>query len=203
MRHRNHLAQTAVIRRSWRRMGQGAFVVGLVITAAILSARESPLGGRTLAATGTVTVAFSPWDKPAESLIHAIQGARKQILVQAYSFTHKGIARALIDAHQRKVEVLVLADREQARRSPGSQIDELAAAGISVYFDDRYDAAHNKVMVIDADSAESVLITGSYNFTHAAETKNAENLLLFRGNAELAQAYASNWRRHRDGAVRE
>jgi phosphatidylserine/phosphatidylglycerophosphate/cardiolipin synthase-like enzyme len=43
-----------------------------------------------------------------------------------------------------------------------------------------------------------VVITGSYNFTHAAQYKNAENLLIVRGNLALAKAYAANWQRHRD-----
>jgi phosphatidylserine/phosphatidylglycerophosphate/cardiolipin synthase-like enzyme len=41
------------------------------------------------------------------------------------------------------------------------------------------------------------VITGSFNFTKAAEDKNAENLLIIRSK-ELARPYLDNWRRHRD-----
>jgi phosphatidylserine/phosphatidylglycerophosphate/cardiolipin synthase-like enzyme len=51
--------------------------------------------------------------------------------------------------------------------------------------------AHNKVMVIDGDT----VITGSFNFTNAAEERNAENLLVFH-DATLASQYAANWHRH-------
>lgn len=51
--------------------------------------------------------------------------------------------------------------------------------------------AHNKVMVIDSEP----LITGSFNFTRAAEEKNAENLLIIRDPA-LAARYVENWRAH-------
>ena len=40
------------------------------------------------------------------------------------------------------------------------------------------------------------LITGSFNFTKAAEEKNAENLLILK-NKELAKIYIDNWNRHR------
>jgi phosphatidylserine/phosphatidylglycerophosphate/cardiolipin synthase-like enzyme len=51
--------------------------------------------------------------------------------------------------------------------------------------------AHNKVMVIDG----LVVITGSFNFTTAAERQNAENLLIIRDPA-VAGRYAENWQTH-------
>jgi phosphatidylserine/phosphatidylglycerophosphate/cardiolipin synthase-like enzyme len=56
-------------------------------------------------------------------------------------------------------------------------------------------------MVIDNGLPEVALITGSFNFTHAAQHRNAENLLVLRGNAALAEAYAANWRRHKIHAL--
>ena len=46
-------------------------------------------------------------------------------------------------------------------------------------------------MVIDG----ATVITGSFNFTKAAETSNAENLLVIR-SPELAAKYAANWQAH-------
>jgi len=57
--------------------------------------------------------------------------------------------------------------------------------------------AHNKVMIID----KAVLITGSFNFTKAAEEKNAENLLVIRSK-ELASTYIENWQRHKEHSER-
>jgi phosphatidylserine/phosphatidylglycerophosphate/cardiolipin synthase-like enzyme len=56
-------------------------------------------------------------------------------------------------------------------------------------------------MLIDAEGAEPVVITGSYNFTFSAQARNAENLLILRGDAALARIYLDNWRRHRQDAV--
>jgi phosphatidylserine/phosphatidylglycerophosphate/cardiolipin synthase-like enzyme len=38
-------------------------------------------------------------------------------------------------------------------------------------------------------------MTGSFNFTKAAEENNAENLLVIE-DAKLAAQYAANWQRH-------
>jgi phosphatidylserine/phosphatidylglycerophosphate/cardiolipin synthase-like enzyme len=51
------------------------------------------------------------------------------------------------------------------------------------------------VIIID----EHRLLTGSYNFTKAAESKNAENLLIL-DDATLAKSYLDNWNLHRAGA---
>lgn len=164
------------------------------------SAFESPFSLRapqTITASGTIELAFSPEDDAGALVIQAIRGARKQILVQAYSFTHRKIAHALIDARQRGVDVQVIADGEQVRRMERGLIPGIAAAGVPIFLDDSHDSAHNKIMVIDAGTHQSVVITGSFNFTQAAQYKNAENLLLFRGNPQLTQAYLANWQRHR------
>ena len=151
-------------------------------------------------ATGTIQLAFTPGDDAAELIMQAIKHARKQILVQAYSFTHLGIARALIHAYQRGIDVIVVADPQQAQRIPTSLIQQLALAGIPVFMDSEHSSAHNKVMIIDADSHPTV-ITGSYNFTHAAQFTNAENLLILRDNAAIASAYRNNWQRHREHSL--
>jgi phosphatidylserine/phosphatidylglycerophosphate/cardiolipin synthase-like enzyme len=50
---------------------------------------------------------------------------------------------------------------------------------------------HNKVMVIDLNK----VITGSFNFTNSAATRNAENFLMLR-SLDLAQKYRSQWQNH-------
>lgn len=49
-----------------------------------------------------------------------------------------------------------------------------------------------KVMIIDQET----VITGSFNFTRAAEEKNAENLLIIKSK-ELAKIYIDNWNTHK------
>jgi phosphatidylserine/phosphatidylglycerophosphate/cardiolipin synthase-like enzyme len=147
--------------------------------------------------TVTAQIAFTPGDDAARIIVEALHSARRQILVQAFSFTHRDIARALIEARGRGVDVQVIADAEQTELIENSVIPELAAAGVPVFLDEEHAAAHNKVMVIDEGHPSAAVITGSYNFTFAAQFRNAENLVLLRGGPHIAHAYADNWRRHR------
>ncbi|HUO44318.1 MAG TPA: phospholipase D family protein [Burkholderiales bacterium] len=154
-----------------------------------------------LPATGSVQYGFAPQDRVDRMIIDAIDGARRQVLVQAFSFTHRGIARALIDAHRRGVEVAVIADREQTGTIRNSVVPDLARAGVPVSLDGEHAAAHNKIIVIDAGAADCAVITGSFNFTFAAQYDNAENAVVLRGNPPLCDAYRDNWQRHRAHAV--
>ena len=149
-----------------------------------------------LPARGTVQVAFTPWDNAEAMIADGIRRAKHQILVQAYSFTSRTLAYALIAAKRRGVDVQVMADREQTFSGESSRIPDLVQAGIPVVLDVRYQSAHNKVMVIDAGTVDAAVITGSYNWTYAAQNKNAENVLILRDNPDVANAYAANWRRH-------
>jgi phosphatidylserine/phosphatidylglycerophosphate/cardiolipin synthase-like enzyme len=151
----------------------------------------------TLPGSGTIEYAFSPGDDAAGLAMRAIDAARSQVLVQAFSFTHEQIAAALIRAHRRGVEVQVIADPGQIALIDHNVVGMLAAGGIPVFTDGAHLSAHNKVIVIDARSDHPVLVTGSFNFTFAAQFRNAENLLVFRGNRELAGAFQDNWERHR------
>jgi phosphatidylserine/phosphatidylglycerophosphate/cardiolipin synthase-like enzyme len=94
-----------------------------------------------------------------------------------------------------------LADREQTARGENSRIPQLAEAGIPVALEVHYAAAHNKIILVDAADAGGAVITGSYNFTYSARLRNAENVLILRGNPPLLRAYLDNWKRHRAEAV--
>jgi phosphatidylserine/phosphatidylglycerophosphate/cardiolipin synthase-like enzyme len=167
-------------------------VAGLAIAPAW--AFQQPL--QEAATKADIQVFFTPGDDVAGKIIEAIQHADEQVLVQAFSFTHPGIAEALIKAHKRGVQVKLIADLEQTRQLRQNKIVTIAAAGVPVWFDDQHQGAHNKVMVIDAATADTVVITGSYNFTNAAQYKNAENVLLIRGNRNIGKAYQDNWQKH-------
>jgi len=152
-----------------------------------------------LQAQGTVELVFTPWDDAEGAILRVLQDARKAIYVQAYLFTSRSLAKVLIEAKRRGVAVYVLADREMLAKDEAgrSQIPQLAAADIPVWVEVRYAAAHNKIILIDPDEETGAVVTGSYNFTFSAQTRNAENLLILRGNPGLARAYLDNWRRHR------
>ena len=135
-------------------------------------------------------VFFSPKGGCTEAVVGAVEKARATILVQAYSFTSVPIAKALIDAHRRGVKVEAILDKSQ-RTEKYSGATTLSNAGIPVQIDAVHAIAHNKVKVIDGKT----VITGSFNFTKAAEQNNAENLLIIE-DAVLAAKYSENWTAH-------
>lgn len=133
---------------------------------------------------------FTPPVGVAKNIVQAIDQAKQEVLVQAYGFTHNAIAQAVVRAHQRgaKVQVLLDAKSESTNQYVLALFKE---QGVTVRHDGAHAIAHNKVIVIDSQ----VVVTGSFNFTNSAETRNAENLLILSG-ASLAQAYRENWLSH-------
>src|SRR5262252_5202065 len=138
-----------------------------------------------------VAVYFSPHGGATDAVVREINAATQQILMQAYNFTSAPIAKALVDAHKRGVKVLAVLDKsnETDKYSAATFLDN---AGMQPLIDDQHAIAHSKVMVIDS----ATIITGSFNFTKAAEQNNAENLLVMKDAPELVQAYEANIRLH-------
>lgn len=147
-------------------------------------------------ATGTVEAAFTPWDDAEGLILRTLREAKHSVLVQAYVLTSRNVAHALQEAKGRGVDVRVLADQDQHERSDNSLLPQLAGAGIPVRLETRYAAAHNKVMVLDADGEHPTVITGSYNYSWSAQARNAENLLVLKDNRPLVAEYKANWLRH-------
>jgi len=135
-------------------------------------------------------VYFSPQGGCTEAIIKELQGARTNIQIQAYSFTSDDIAKALLVAQKRGVHVRIILDKSQ-RTEKYSAADFLSHAGIETLIDAQHTIAHNKVMIIDG----ATVITGSFNFTKAAENSNAENLLIIH-DATLAGKYLLNLDHH-------
>jgi len=66
----------------------------------------------------------------------------------------------------------------------------LLDAGIPVWIDADHAIVHcNKIIIID----RATLITGSFKFTKQAEVKNAENLLILKGDRALVDRYIENF----------
>lgn len=135
-------------------------------------------------------VAFSPGD--AEKLVvRTLASAQKSIRLAAYSFTSPAVAKALVDAHKRGVDVRVILDKSN-ETGRYSGLTHLRNTGIPVTLITRYAIMHNKFMVIDG----AVVQTGSFNYTSAATTRNAENVVVLH-DARAAAAFATEWQRLR------
>jgi phosphatidylserine/phosphatidylglycerophosphate/cardiolipin synthase-like enzyme len=150
----------------------------------------------TLAQAGSIRVYFSPNGGCTDAILSQINQAKTEILIQAYSFTSKPIARALIQAKKRGVKIIAVLDKSNRTRKY-SAATFLKNMEIPVFIDDKHAIAHNKIMIID----NRVVITGSFNFSMAAETKNAENLLILDDLPDLTRAYRDNFQHHLSHSV--
>jgi len=142
-------------------------------------------------ACGTTAVYFSPGGGCTDAIVREIDAAKATLDIQMYYFTTPRIASAVKEAFDRGVKVRVVLDIKQ-RTDPYSAARYLVEARVPVWLDDRHTVAHNKVVLIDGD----VIITGSFNFTNAAERDNAENLLIIHGDQKLVRAYSENFTKH-------
>jgi len=143
-------------------------------------------------AVGTIDTYFSPRGGVTQAVVKEIENAQREVLIQAYSFTSKPIAKAIIEAKKRGVSVIAVIDKGR-KKEKYTEATFLKNAGCMVLIDSSHAIAHNKIIIID----RSILITGSFNFTKAAEVSNAENLLIFKNNQPLVDRYFANFEVHK------
>ncbi|MBI5448374.1 MAG: phospholipase D family protein [Gammaproteobacteria bacterium] len=140
-------------------------------------------------------VCFTPGEDCTQQIVNAIQASVSDVWVQAYSFTSRPIENALLEAKNRGVNVQVVLDKSVLGNQKNAA-ELFARHHIPVWIDEKPGIAHNKVMIID----QTKTITGSFNFTRAAQARNAENVLMI-DDAGLAKKYLKNWYR-REGVSR-
>jgi phosphatidylserine/phosphatidylglycerophosphate/cardiolipin synthase-like enzyme len=140
----------------------------------------------------SVEVYFSPKGGCQDAVIRELKRARREVLVQAYSFTSESITAGLVEAKKRGAQVDILLDRSNEQESY-SDLHLLLEQGLAPLIDASHAIAHNKVMILD----QRTVITGSFNFTHQAEHENAENLAVIKGHPELVKAYRENFLAHK------
>jgi phosphatidylserine/phosphatidylglycerophosphate/cardiolipin synthase-like enzyme len=149
------------------------------------------------AKTSSYDVCFTPGEDCTQLLVDAINKEEKSLLVQAYSFTSVPIARALVAAKRRGIDVRVILDKSQFSAEKYSASKFLDNQGIPVWIDSKPAIAHNKIFIFGTSS----VATGSFNFTKAAQEKNAENLLIIY-DAGLTEHYRQNWLKRQNASLK-
>ncbi len=140
-----------------------------------------------------VEVLFSPQDDCAAQIFHHLNEAQESIDVAVYYFTNRILAQALVRAKERGIRVRVYLDESQ-KSGKYSKGRYLEGKGVSVKYEDGVGLMHDKFCIIDGDR----VITGSFNWTVAADLKNDENLLIIRSR-KLAQEYEDHFERFWEG----
>jgi phosphatidylserine/phosphatidylglycerophosphate/cardiolipin synthase-like enzyme len=151
---------------------------------------QSVQGARTSRLTaGGVQVEnyFSPPDEVMDKLVDLVSSAQRSIRFIAFTYTHPDLAEAMIERHNAGVDVAGIFETRGATQ--GAMVP-LWCGGVPVKVDDNQYTMHHKVLIID----ESIIVTGSFNFTKAADETNDDNVLIIHSPA-LAQLYLQEYER--------
>lgn len=132
---------------------------------------------------------FSPGEECLRRIVTLFDGARYSADVCVFTITDDRITRAMIAAHQRGVKLRVISDDEKSM-DRGSDILTLERAGVPVAMDDAAEHMHHKFAVFD----ERVVLTGSYNWTRSAASRNQENLVV-SDDPDLVDSFGDEFER--------
>lgn len=126
---------------------------------------------------------FSPGDACRNAIINQIDSATNQLNICVFTISDDSITDAIITSHKRGRQIRIITDNDKSH-DEGSDIEQIASAGISVKMDRTPNHMHHKFMVTD----EKAIITGSYNWTRSAAKFNQENIILSK-EAGLIKSY--------------
>lgn len=132
---------------------------------------------------------FSPDDGVAAHILDVLKSAQRSIYFMIFTFTRTDFTDVMTERAQAGVTVQGVFETRQVAAGSDQAWNALTDAGLEVRQDGNAFTMHNKVIVVD----EQIVVTGSYNFTKAAEDSNDENVLIIH-NPEIAAAYITEWR---------
>lgn len=135
------------------------------------------------AAHGSSRAYFSPGEACLAAILGHLGRARSTLDICVFTITDDRIARAILDAHARRVQVRVITDNDK-QYDGGSDIERLRGSGICLKVDESEHHMHHKFVLVDG----ATLLNGSYNWTRSASAFNEENLIVSSEPA-LVQAF--------------
>ncbi len=138
----------------------------------------------------SIEIYFAPDSNIEEKIIKQIAQAQKSIYIMMFAFTNKKIAKALLLAMQRGIEVKIVVDKVQNHYQKYSVYKYLKNNGMNIIKDKNRFKLHHKVLIID----KTITITGSYNLTKKANQSNAENIIIIK-NTLISKKYLQEFDR--------
>ena len=145
-------------------------VLGVALTGGTALAKRKPKGlveqveqavadhhSYEVPAAGTIEVAFSPDEGGERLVIKVIGSARREIRLLSYSFTSAPVARALVEARKRGVDIKIVADQknntsEDRSGKARAALSLLSEAGADVRLISVYPIHHDKVLIVDGET---------------------------------------------------
>ena len=127
---------------------------------------------------------FFPNPSNEQRVVNMFRTCKKTLDLAIFTFTRDSIAQAILEAKQRGVKIRCIGDDGNSKVK-GSDVRLLASVGIPCKTDNNFRFhMHNKMAIID----NSVVITGSFNWTSQAINKNQDNIL-FIEDKNIANQY--------------
>jgi len=150
---------------------------------------ETPNPDITIEGTRVETY-FSPDDGVANHLYDVLMNATESIYFMAFSFTTDELGQAIRTQADNGLDIAGVMEEQQVKSNIGTEYDLFKQAGLNVFVDGNEGQMHHKTMIID----EQIVVTGSYNFSRSAETRNDENLI-FIYNPQIAEFFMGEFQR--------
>ena len=127
---------------------------------------------------------FFPNPSNEQRVVNMFRTCKKSLDIAIFTFTRDSIAQAILEAHQRGIKIRCIGDDGNSKVK-GSDVRVLASVGIPCKTDNNLRShMHNKMAILD----NSVVITGSFNWTNQAINKNQDNIL-FIEDKNIANQY--------------
>jgi phosphatidylserine/phosphatidylglycerophosphate/cardiolipin synthase-like enzyme len=137
-----------------------------------------------------IDVYFSPDDGIESPVNEILNAAEKSIFFMAFSFTTDEFGQTIRLKAENGLTVAGVMEEEQIKSNIGTEYDLFKQAGLNVLVDGNEGQMHHKTIIVD----EQIVITGSYNFSRSAETRNDENLIVIY-NEQIADFYVKEFQR--------
>ena len=115
---------------------------------------------------------FSPGPDCRIAIEQAMETALSELLICVFTISDDRLSDAIMAAHRSGLTVRVISDNDKMH-DRGSDVERLSQAGVNMRIDRSPEHMHHKFMVIDGHT----VMTGSYNWTRSAETRNEENII--------------------------
>lgn len=148
----------------------------------------STVGSQWAILDGTpIQVLFSPEDKAMANLIALVRDAEVSVRFLAFSFTDSALAQMMVERARAGVDVRGIFETFGSA-GMSSELKTLWCAGLPVRQDGNASFLHHKVIIVD----DSIVVTGSLNFSANADGVNEENVVIL-DNAEIAALYVQEF----------
>ncbi len=119
---------------------------------------------------------FAPTDDVMDKLVSYVHNADQSVHFMIFTFTSRDLSDELIARWKTGLDIQGVIE---SRGASQGVLASLYCAGLPVRTDGNPYTMHHKVLIIDS----KIVVTGSFNFTRAADTINDDNVLIIHSPA--------------------